>query len=83
MTRRGLLRAWLSLTALTALGTGLHFSGLPPRVAGGLILAIAGLKARLVLLDYLELRGVAGWAAGLQFIMAALITLLTVLFVAA
>ena len=83
MTQRHLIRAWLTLAALTALGTALHFSGLPPKLAGGLILLGAWLKARLVLLDYLELRGVPGWSGGILFGLLVFVTLLLVLFLAA
>lgn len=83
VSSRRLIRTWAALAVLTALSTALHFSGLPPHVAGGMILIAAWLKARLILLDYLELRGVPGWAAGILSVLAALITLLMVLFLTA
>lgn len=83
MTRSTLIRAWLALAALTALGTALHFSALPPKIAGGLILLSAWLKARLVLLDYLELRGVQGWSGCILFGLFSFVALLLVLFLAA
>lgn len=82
MTTVQLIRTWVALTALTVLGTALHFSSLPPKAAGGLILLAAWLKARLVLLDYLELRGVPGWSSGLLAGLAGFIALLLVLFLA-
>ncbi|MCK0150466.1 cytochrome C oxidase subunit IV family protein [Marivita sp. S6314] len=83
MTRASLYRAWIILAVLTAIGTALHFSPLSPVIAGLLILAIAGVKARIVLLDYLELRGVPGWSNGIQAVLFALLALIAVLFAAA
>lgn len=83
MTAQRLACAWGALLALTVLGAALPFSGSPPRLAGVAILAVAGMKARLVLLDYLELRGVIGWAAALQSILAAFIVGLAALALAA
>ncbi|MDW3225757.1 MAG: cytochrome C oxidase subunit IV family protein [Paracoccaceae bacterium] len=83
MTGAHLIRAWLALTAFTALGTVLHFSPMPATVSGSLILLAAGLKARLVLLDYLELRGVPGWSGGILFGLFCFIALLLTLFLAA
>ncbi|WP_370402735.1 cytochrome C oxidase subunit IV family protein [Sulfitobacter sp. JB4-11] len=83
MTPARLIRAWGALAALTAFSTALHFSGLSPLITGCVILVVAWIKARLVLLDYLELRGVEGWAGGVVMSLAALIALLLVLFVAA
>ncbi|WP_187428092.1 hypothetical protein ROLI_002160 [Roseobacter fucihabitans] len=82
MTRAHLIRAWVVLAALTALGTALHFSALPPKIAGSLILLAAWLKARLVLLDYLELRGVPGWSGGILFGLLGFVVLLLLLFLA-
>ncbi|MFK7837322.1 MAG: cytochrome C oxidase subunit IV family protein [Sulfitobacter sp.] len=83
MTAQHLIRTWAALALLTTLGTALHFSTAAPKVMGALILIAAGLKARLVLLDYLELRGTAGWAGGTIGSLAALIALLLVLLLAA
>ena len=79
MTPSSLIRTWIALALLTAIGTALHFSGLPPQVAGSLILLAAWFKARFVLLDYLELRGVPGWSSGLLSVLAAFNALLLVL----
>lgn len=75
--------AWGQLSVLTAFGTAMHFAALPGEVTGTLILAAATLKARLILLDYLEVRGVEGWSGGLQTALAALIVLFLVLYLAA
>lgn len=83
MSPRWLIRAWVLLLALTALGTALHFSPLPVPLRGGLILGAAAIKGRLILLDYLELRGVEFWAGGIQLTLAALLSLLLVLYLAA
>ena len=65
MTRPRLFRTWATLSVLTAASTALHFSGLPAQITGSFILLAAWIKARLILLDYLELRGIPGWSAGL------------------
>ena len=83
MTQWRLLRAWALLAALTAFSTALHLSPLPGGVSGCLILGAAWIKSRVILLDYLELGGVAHWAAGLQMGLAALILVFAVLFLAA
>ena len=83
MTRPRLFRTWATLSVLTAASTSLHFSGLPAQITGSLILLAAWTKARLILLDYLELRGIPGWSAGLQFCLLILIALLLTLFLAA
>lgn len=82
-TDRRLIRTWAALAMLTALSTALHFSGLPPHITGAMILIAAWLKARLILLDYLDLRGVPGWAAGILLVLAAFIFLLMALFLVA
>lgn len=79
---RRLIRSWLALVVLSALSTGLHLSALPADVTGVLILTAAWLKGRLILLDYLELRGVVGWANGIVFGLACFTALLTILFLA-
>ncbi len=83
MTNGRLIRAWALLADFTAFSTLLHFSDVHPSITGCLILGAGWVKARLILLDYLELRGVPNWSAGLQTGLAALVALLTVLFLAA
>ncbi|MDD9717943.1 cytochrome C oxidase subunit IV family protein [Dinoroseobacter sp. PD6] len=61
------LRAWGALLALTVLGTVLSqdaVSWLRPQYAGLAILAVAIAKARIILLDYLGLRGAPSWRRG-------------------
>lgn len=58
------LRAWGELLALTVLGTVLSqdaVSWLRPQYEGLAILAVAIAKARIILLDYLGLRGAPSW----------------------
>jgi nitric oxide reductase NorF protein len=83
MSTRRLIRAWLLLSILTAFGTAVHLGALPDALTGALILCAAMLKTRLIVLDYLELRGVEGWAGGVQAILAALLALVLVLYLAA
>lgn len=83
MTKHDLARAWVLLAALTVVSTLLHFSDLPAALMGVMILIIAGAKARLILLDYLELRGVMGWQGGILAGLAALISVMLVLLLAA
>ncbi|WP_299675652.1 cytochrome C oxidase subunit IV family protein [uncultured Roseobacter sp.] len=78
-----MVRTWSALAALTALSTALHLSGLPAHITGALVLIVAWIKARLILLNYLELHDRPGWACGILLALAALIALLIVLFLAA
>lgn len=83
MNQDHLLRTWAMLATLSAVSTLLHFSTLSGAISGSVILIIAGIRARLVLLDYLELRGVESWSTGMTTALSALIALLLVLLLAA
>ncbi len=79
MTAPALIRAWVTLVGLTGLSTALHLSGIDRQITGPLIVIFAGVKARLVLLDYLELRGVEGWSTGILSGLYALVALFLIL----
>lgn len=72
------LRAWLILTAITLGLAGLLALGgdhIAPRAWLALIAVASFAKARLILFDYLNLRGVNGWRGGFIFGLLALIVL--------
>lgn len=62
MSLAGINKAWFALLALSLATTGMTLlTGMPKALAGGLLLALAGLKARLILSRYLELRRSRFW----------------------
>ena len=67
MTARPLRRTWLVLAVLSALGTALAlvgWTGAARHAAGLAILALAFVKARLILLDYMGLSRALAWRGG-------------------
>ena len=55
--RSPILRTWLLLAGATLLvGVLAEQAAIPPRLAVGIAFAVAAFKARLVILDYMELR---------------------------
>jgi nitric oxide reductase NorF protein len=76
---RRLMLAWGMLVALTVVGTALSLVApvwVPAELLGLGILVIAWAKARILLLDYLGLRGAPSWRGGAVFALSAVILLL-------
>ena len=70
---RAVTRAWLLLLALSAGSTlAAAKAGAGPAIALG-VLALAGLKARIILADYLGLRAAPGWQRGFDLGLSLLI----------
>lgn len=82
MTRDPLIRAWGLLVGLSAAGAAI--THLPDFTGGAvLILAMAVIKARLILHHYLGLAGAPSWRRGFDMAVAAVCLLLGALAVAA
>ncbi|MBP9181654.1 MAG: cytochrome C oxidase subunit IV family protein [Fuscovulum sp.] len=60
----GVTKAWAWLVALSAASTGLAASGLAGPTFALCVLALAGLKARVILSRYLGLVSAPGWQRG-------------------
>ena len=71
MTR--VTKAWAMLLALSAASTVLAASGLSGAALALPILALAGLKAHVILSDYLRLSTAPGWLRGFDLGLALLI----------
>jgi nitric oxide reductase NorF protein len=79
MTRRGLYVAWGALIALSLGSTALSLSALWtlwPAAAGVAVLALAWLKARIILSRYLGLAAAPTWMGRFDFALAFLCLLL-------
>lgn len=76
-----LTRSWLVMSALVAaVALPLAFAPAMPRLAWlAMVMAASFLKARLILLDYLDLRGSAGWRSGAMLALSALLLMMAVL----
>lgn len=76
-----LTRSWLVMSALVAaVALLLAFAPAMPRAAWlAIVMAASFLKARLILLDYLDLRGSAGWRSGAMLALGALLLTMTAL----
>lgn len=72
-------RAWVILIALSAASTALAASGLAGAALALPILLLAGLKAHVILRDYLRLAGAPGWLRGFDLGLALLILAFAVL----
>jgi hypothetical protein len=66
-------KAWVLLLALSAASTALAASGLGGAALVLPILALAGLKAHVILRDYLRLATAPGWLRGFDLGLALLI----------
>jgi hypothetical protein len=69
----GPTKAWAMLIALSAASTALAASGLGGAALTLPILALAGLKAHVILKDYLRLSTAPGWLRGFDLGLALLI----------
>lgn len=69
-----LIRTWAWLLALTAGTTALAGFGGPGWLASGAIVALAFLKARAILRDFLHLAQAPAWLAGALAVIAAWLT---------
>lgn len=76
-------RAWLWLLALSAASTALAASGAAGAGFALAVLGLAGLKARVILQDYLGLAAAPAWARGFDLALALLLALFAVLALAA
>lgn len=76
-------RAWLLLVALSLASTGLAASGLSGAGFVLAVLALAGIKARLILAHYLGLTAAPAWARGFDLGLALLLALFAGLALAA
>jgi hypothetical protein len=81
MTR--ITKAWGWLLALSATSTTLAASGITGPVLTLPILALAGLKAHVILRDYLQLSTAPGWLRGFDLGLTLLITAFAALALAA
>jgi len=79
--RDPLTRAWLALVLLSGLATLL--STRAGHAAGAAILAVAAIKARLILTRYLGLAEVPAWRRAFDLLLGCLVALLLVLYLAA
>lgn len=66
-------KAWVLLLALSAASTALAASGLAGAALALPILTLAGLKAHVILRDYLGLASAPGWLRGFDLGLALLI----------
>lgn len=66
-------KAWILLLALSAASTALAASGLAGAALALPILMLAGLKAHVILRDYLGLASAPGWLRGFDLGLALLI----------
>ncbi|MFP7570543.1 hypothetical protein [Marivita sp. S2033] len=79
MTRKSLYTAWAVLIVLSLASTLLSHTAvwsLWPLGAGIAVLALAWLKARIILAQYLGLAEVPSWRRGFEFALAALCLLM-------
>lgn len=72
-------RAWVILIALSAASTALAASGLAGAALALPILLLAGLKAHVILRDYLRLASAPAWLRGFDLGLALLILAFAVL----
>jgi hypothetical protein len=78
----GPMQAWVALVALSFASTGIAAFARPGHVAGLIVVALAGAKARLILTDYLGLRATPAWRRGFDLALACLLTLFAGLMIA-
>jgi hypothetical protein len=76
-------RAWTLLLALSAASTALAASGATGAAFVLCVLALSGLKARVILIDYLGLRAAPAWARGFDLALALLLLVFAALAIAA
>ena len=76
-------RAWLALIAMSFASTGLAASGSRGAGFGLVVLALAGLKARVILSAYLGLSAAPSWQRGFDLVLALLLVLFAGLALAA
>ncbi len=76
-------RAWALLLALSAASTALAASGATGAAFVLSVLALSGLKARVILIDYLGLRAAPAWAHGFDLALALLLLVFATLAIAA
>lgn len=85
MRRNPLLRAWTALIGLSLCSTLVSLGDLPPgltALSGALVLALAWLKARVILARYLGLESAPFWRRGFEISLAVFGLLLLGLYLA-
>ncbi len=80
MTARNTYRAWAVLALLSLAAAALGALPLNGLVLGALALGLSFLKARVILLDYLELRSAPRWRGGFVFVIGAFTAFLMALY---
>lgn len=85
MATRVLFQFWGLLVVLSAMTTGLtmvHAQGLLKQLITGAVLALAGVKARIILARYLGLATSRFWTRVFDFVLVVFLTLALVIYLA-